>query len=350
VGPVGLNAADLASATQVVNFVKTSSGGLTKSYVDEMGVFGCPAIDYDSVLDDKPGRFAFWNPRGAWFAVAYGQLASIGVEAMGASQFFGFDEATGAKNDWHGNTPTGHWYYPCLSALDWDTGLPNARYHVIKMIVDELGGSEMKVVVPATFTEPPIAPPPPPRNPATCKPRQTINHSDSFGGDLCEILLPVTATPADCVAACCNDPRCDYWVTIQDGPHWKPPCARKKACAAGDAGLCCYLKDGQSILRPDPLHRVGQMAGSVTPSAVTPPPSAGLVGFGFIVGGKKKLLLVNTGGLNVTGVVVEGAAGATHAFVDEAHGHGDIPPGRETLPSTGVLDVGGFGVAVISWP
>jgi hypothetical protein len=74
--------------------------------------------------------------------------------------------------------------------------------------------------------------------------------------------------------------------------------------------------------------------------------------FGFTVAGRKRLLLVNTGALNATGVVVAGgAAGATHSFVDEAHGHGDVPRGQETIVSAGgEFDVGAFGVSVLSWP
>jgi hypothetical protein len=71
-----------------------------------------------------------------------------------------------------------------------------------------------------------------------------------------------------------------------------------------------------------------------------------------VVDGKKRLLLVNTGALDATSVTVEGGAtGATHSFVDEAHGHGDVLPGRETIISSeGKFDVGAFGVSVLSWP
>lgn len=48
----------------------------------------------------------------------------------------------------------GYWYYPCLSALDWDTGLPTARYHTIKMLVEQLGGSQMKAVSPVALYQP----------------------------------------------------------------------------------------------------------------------------------------------------------------------------------------------------
>eukprot|EP01052_Picozoa_sp_SAG31_P066815 SAG31_NODE_25610_length_458_cov_0.660167_1_plen_126_part_01 len=90
---IGLSASVLQQVQQVVQFVNASSRGRTRSYVDEMGIFGCPAMppaywNATSVLDSEPGRFPFHNSRAAWFAAVYGQLASLGVEAMGSSQFF----------------------------------------------------------------------------------------------------------------------------------------------------------------------------------------------------------------------------------------------------------------------
>ena len=97
---IGLGGSVVNAIKVLVDYINTSSAGRTRSYVDEMGIFGCPDIDYTTVLDGQPGRFGFHNPRAAWFASVYGQLASIGVDAMGSSQFFGYDSVTGRKNDW----------------------------------------------------------------------------------------------------------------------------------------------------------------------------------------------------------------------------------------------------------
>ena len=67
---------------------------------DEMGIYRCTHINYTTVLDRFPARYLFHNPRAAWFAAAFGQLASAGVEAMGSSQYFGYDSATGARLNW----------------------------------------------------------------------------------------------------------------------------------------------------------------------------------------------------------------------------------------------------------
>lgn len=78
-----------------------------------------------------------------------------------------------------------------------------------------------------------------------------------------------------------------------------------------------------------------------------------MLAFGFTLdGGEHRILLVNTGELalsNVTFVsATKGLVGATHTFVDESHGHGEVPPGRETIGADGKITVGAFGVSVIS--
>jgi hypothetical protein len=96
-------------------------------------------------------------------------------------------------------------------------------------------------------------------------------------------------------------------------------------------------------------------AGSVTASQFHPPPppppappANKLLAFGFTVGGKKRVLLVNTGDVDLLGVTVVGASGATHSFVDEGHGHGTVATGREAVGAT--IDIKAYGVSVVSWP
>ena len=97
-GVPGLTPGVLAAAKDAAQYIIITSKGRTKPAVDEMGNFG-PDVDYDTTLEGRPNRFAFWNPRAAWYAAAYGQLASVGVEMMGASQFFGYNSVTGAARN-----------------------------------------------------------------------------------------------------------------------------------------------------------------------------------------------------------------------------------------------------------
>jgi hypothetical protein len=255
---------------------------------------------------------------------------------------------------------------PFLSALNWDTGTPNPRYHVIKLLVETLAGSELKHVAPAIVRQPPLpplpAPPPvPPRG--VCKQTHSYPEGDFVGGDICEYNIPSAHGPAllaECAAACCADPKCQNFVTTPSG-NWKGagPCAGKPKCP-GSHGSCCYLKDASSVsVFRNSTHYA---AGSVTPSNYRPSPGGPkpphnntLLAFGFVVGGKKRLLLVNTGGYaaNNVSVVPGGVVGAMHSFVDEHHGHGDVAYGHETLASRdglGTFDVDAYGVSVLSWP
>jgi len=74
----------------------------------------------------------YWNLSGAVFAYVYSELAKQGIEIVGESQLLGF--------------PT---QFPSVSMLDWNTGIPNARYHVLKLLKDNFAPGDK-----ITATEP----------------------------------------------------------------------------------------------------------------------------------------------------------------------------------------------------
>ena len=58
----GVGSLGTGPVAQLVGVVNTSSGGRTKSFVDEMGVFGCPDMaDWDSVRDTSPHFFNVYS-------------------------------------------------------------------------------------------------------------------------------------------------------------------------------------------------------------------------------------------------------------------------------------------------
>lgn len=63
----------------------------------------------------------YWNLCAATFAYVTGNLARAGIEVVGASQLMGHPGQ-----------------YPSVSLLDWTTGLPNARYDSLKLLIDHL--------------------------------------------------------------------------------------------------------------------------------------------------------------------------------------------------------------------
>jgi hypothetical protein len=65
---------------------------------------------------------SYWNLSGALYAYVFAELAGMGIEYAGESQLMGY--------------PT---QFPSVSMVDWETGQPNARYWVLKLLHDNFG-------------------------------------------------------------------------------------------------------------------------------------------------------------------------------------------------------------------
>jgi hypothetical protein len=101
----------------------------TQTDTDELG-----SISADDTQYDKPGHVAkpipnsYWNLCGGLYAYLYTELAKRGVEVAGESQLVGY--------------PT---QFPSVSMVDWNTGQPNARFWVLKLLVDNFGPGDKLV-------------------------------------------------------------------------------------------------------------------------------------------------------------------------------------------------------------
>jgi hypothetical protein len=101
----------------------------TRSTIDEIG-----SISADDGEQGNPGHIAqpvpnsYWNLSGATYAYLFGKLTSMGVDVAGESQLVGY--------------PT---QYPSVSMVDWNTGKPNARYWVLKLLRDNFGPGDKLV-------------------------------------------------------------------------------------------------------------------------------------------------------------------------------------------------------------
>jgi len=65
---------------------------------------------------------SYWNLSGAQYAYVYAELAKLGIEYAGESQLVGY--------------PT---QFPSVTMVNWETGQPNARYWVLKLLHDNFG-------------------------------------------------------------------------------------------------------------------------------------------------------------------------------------------------------------------
>ena len=101
----------------------------TRTTVDETG-----SIDASDFEQDKPGYVfkglpsAYWNLSGATYAYVYAGLAKQGIDITGESQLLGYPSQ-----------------FPSVSMVDWETGQPNARYWVLKLIHENFGPGDKLV-------------------------------------------------------------------------------------------------------------------------------------------------------------------------------------------------------------
>jgi len=96
----------------------------TKLDVDEMGVI--LPNDNDPNAPVPPPRY--WNAAGSMYAYLFGNMAVMGYDVLGQSQLAG-------------SPPIPKWdipdaQFPSVSLLNWTTGVGNARYWVLKLLLD----------------------------------------------------------------------------------------------------------------------------------------------------------------------------------------------------------------------
>ena len=101
----------------------------TETTVDEIG-----AISADDFKQGEPGHVtqpipdAYWNLCGVLYAYLYGELSRLGIQGVGESAL--------------AQLPT---FFPSVTMVDWNTGQPNARYWVLKLLHERFGPGD-KVV------------------------------------------------------------------------------------------------------------------------------------------------------------------------------------------------------------
>ncbi len=77
---------------------------------------------------EGPIAYDYWNLAGAMYAHIFLELTKIGIDEAGESQLVGY--------------PT---QFPDVSMMNWETGNPNARYWVLKLLKDNFGSGDKLV-------------------------------------------------------------------------------------------------------------------------------------------------------------------------------------------------------------
>jgi len=102
----------------------------TKIDTDELGVIlptdGLEIRANKALPDHIPHRY--WNAAASLYAYLFVELSKLGVEVIGESQLVGYPSQ-----------------FPSVSMIDYNNGKPNARYWVLKMIVDNFHSGDRLV-------------------------------------------------------------------------------------------------------------------------------------------------------------------------------------------------------------
>jgi hypothetical protein len=80
-----------------------------------------------TIINDSPTR-EYYSLSGALYAYIFLELTKMGIDVAGESQLVGFPSM-----------------FPDVSMTDWETGNPNARFQVLKLIKDNLGPGDQLV-------------------------------------------------------------------------------------------------------------------------------------------------------------------------------------------------------------
>jgi hypothetical protein len=116
---------DFLTAVRYVESIRKRYSPRTLTYINELG----------SMLPDPtapklahPIPDSYWNLSGAMWAYIYGHLAQIGIDLAAATELI----------DYPG-------MFAACSLVNWDTGQPNARYWVAKLLHDNFGPGDKLV-------------------------------------------------------------------------------------------------------------------------------------------------------------------------------------------------------------
>ncbi len=110
----------------------------TGTMINEIG-----AISAEDLSQGEPGHVekpipnSYWHLTGAMYAYIFGELSRLGIDVAGESQLVGY--------------PT---QFPSVSMVDWDTGRPNARFWVLRLLKDNFGPGDK--IVETSFSMPDV--------------------------------------------------------------------------------------------------------------------------------------------------------------------------------------------------
>ena len=117
----------------------------TKIDMDEIGVI----LPDDKEISPNPPPI-YWNAAAAMFAYLFPQLAIQGIDILGESQLMGYPEIPAQQFPANEGDPVPV-QHASVTLIDWESGQGNARYWVLKLLIDHFGVGDK--IINTTFTD-----------------------------------------------------------------------------------------------------------------------------------------------------------------------------------------------------
>lgn len=122
---------------ELIDSIKARLSPDTEFHVNEIGTFAADVMAAEPDIPDD-----YWTLGGAVVAYVWSRLTAMGIDLVGVAEFVGYAGVI-----------------PAVSLVDWETGEPNARYRVLKLLLEHFGPGDELVTTKAggpTSTEPPV--------------------------------------------------------------------------------------------------------------------------------------------------------------------------------------------------
>ena len=305
--------------------------------MDEAGVI-LPDDNSDEWTGDSPG-FApvYWSAVAASFMYRFATSAPLGLDFLGDSALAQIPNMRASRGD--------RWapQFPSVSLLDWETGAPNARYQVLKLLIDQtsVGMGLMNTTVA----------PPAPANPFC---GSAVNLGSGRAAVVELACAPGAGTISEVLFA-------DYGLPAGDCPAWapNPTCsaatnatALVRSACVGQASCRVSVTDGGPLGDPclntvKTLAIVAQCAAAPGGAQVGEGSPVFALGVTGAAGAARRVLLLNKSA-RPQAASVQGSAGGTWAWVDEATGSG--PAATMVVPADGVIALAPFAAGMLTMP
>ena len=122
----------LLTAASYIEVIRQRLAPRAQTIVEELGGSFLPWAATSEQLRRKSIDHSYWNLSGAMWAYIYGHLVSLGVDMVHGAELI----------DYPGQAAS-------ATLMDWDTGKPNARYWVLKLVHDHFGPGDSIIETPS---------------------------------------------------------------------------------------------------------------------------------------------------------------------------------------------------------